>query len=140
FGTVTRGVRLLGGAVYYDAELTRTPGGINTGNRPINVPRIQANLGAEWDLPALPGLTLTSMLVYNGSQYLDQANNQKMPDWTRLDLGARYHTKISGTSTVFRLNVFNVFNKNYWTGPATDYGSMYLGAPRTAMLSVTFDF
>ncbi|MBV7486413.1 TonB-dependent receptor [Bordetella sp. BOR01] len=140
FGTVTRGVRLLGGAVYYDAELTKTPGGANTGNRPINVPRFQANLGAEWDLPALPGLTLTSMLVYNGSQYLDQANTQKLPDWTRLDLGARYHTKIAGTPTVFRLNVFNVFNKNYWTGPATDYGSMYLGAPRTAMLSVTFDF
>lgn len=140
FGTVTRGVRLLGGATLYDAELTKTPGGVNNGNRPINVPRFQANLGAEWDLPALPGLTLTSMLVYNSTQYVDQANTQELPAWTRVDLGARYRTKISGTPTVFRLNVYNVFNKNYWTGPAADYGSLYLGAPRTVMLSASFDF
>lgn len=140
FGTVTRGVRLLGGATYYDAVLTETPGGADDGNRAINVPRVQANIGAEWDVPPLPGVTLTSMVVYNSTQYRDQANTQELPAWTRVDLGARYQTKISGTPTVFRLNVYNVFNKDYWTGQATSYGGMYLGAPRTVMLSASFDF
>jgi iron complex outermembrane receptor protein len=140
FGTITRGVRLLGGATYYDAVLTETAGGVNNGNRANNVPRVQTNIGAEWDLPPVPGLTLTSMLVYNSTQYRDQANTQQLPSWTRVDLGARYATKISGTPTVFRLNVFNVFNKDYWTGSATSYGAMYMGAPRTVMLSASFDF
>jgi iron complex outermembrane receptor protein len=140
FGSVSRGVRLLGGAAYYDAVLTETPGGVNNGNRANNVPRVQANIGAEWDLPPVPGLTLTSMLVYNGTQYRDQENTQELPSWTRLDLGARYATRISGTPTVFRLNVFNVFNKDYWTGSATSYGAIYMGAPRTVMLSASFDF
>ncbi len=48
---MTPQLRLLGGVTLLDGELTRTASAANIGNAPIGVPRVQLNLGAEWDLP-----------------------------------------------------------------------------------------
>src|SRR5690606_26068290 len=60
------GVRVLGGLTLLDAELTKTRAGLNDGNRAIGVPRTQANIGTEWDLSAVPNLTLTARALYTG--------------------------------------------------------------------------
>lgn len=90
FGEVTKGVRLLGGVAYIDSELTKTQGGVNDGNKGIGAPKWRAVLGTEWDVPSLQGLTLTGRVIRNGSTYLNAANTQRIPHWTRLDIGARY--------------------------------------------------
>jgi len=89
FGEAAPGVRLLGGVTFFDAELTKTNSAAKLGKTPVGVPSLQANLGAEWDTPWLPGFTLTGSLVYTGKRYVDQANTQNVPGWTTFDFGGR---------------------------------------------------
>ncbi len=140
FGEVTNDVRVFGGVTFLDAELTKTNSATTQGNRPIGVPDMQANLSAEWDTPFLDGLTLAGSVIYTGDEYVDTANTQDIPSWTRLDLGGRYETVIEGTPVTFRAAVENVFDESYWSGVAGSYGGLGLGAPRTVSLSVTARF
>ncbi|AMR77086.1 TonB-dependent receptor [Cupriavidus nantongensis] len=139
FGEVVPRVRLLGGVMLIDGEITRSPVVANVGKTAIGVPDMQANLGAEWDLPWVPGLTLTGAMLYTGRQYVNQANTASLPAWTRFDFGARYTTRIGGKATTFRANVLNVFDRDYWAG-VTSWGGFSLAAPRTVLMSATVDF
>lgn len=138
YGEVTPELRVLGGLSLLDGKLTKTTTAANRGNDPIGVAPIQLNLGAEWDVPWLKGLTLTGALVYTGKQYVNAANTQSLPDWTRIDLGARYATEIAGRKTVFRASVQNVTGEKYWSSVAS-FGTFYLGSPRTYRLSMSVD-
>lgn len=138
FGELMPDVRVLGGVSLLDGTLTKTAIAANVGNTPIGVPNVQANIGAEWDLPWVRGLTLNGAVIYTGKQFVDAANKQPIPDWTRLDLGARYTTAINGRKTIFRANVQNVTGENYWSSVAS-FGTFFLGAPRTYLLSMTVD-
>lgn len=138
FGEVTPQVRVVGGVTLLDGVLTKTALAANLGHRPIGVPGVQASLGAEWDLPGLPGLTLEGAVLYTGRQFVDLANTQALPDWARLDLGLRYATVIGAHKTTFRAHVLNVTGANYWTGVAT-FGTFFQGAPRTYLLSMAVD-
>ena len=139
FGEVAQGTRLLGGVTLLDAELTKSATVANRGNKPVGVPEVQANLWAEWDLPWVEGLTLTSGAIYTGSQYVNQANTLELDPWTRIDAGARYSTQIEGRPTTFRATVQNLFDQAYWSGVAS-YGAFSQGAPRTLLLSASVDF
>ena len=78
-------------------------------------------------------------MAYTGKQYVNQANTQSLPSWTKVDVGTRYRTKIDGKPTTFRAGVQNVFNRDYWSGVAS-YGAISLGAPRALQLSASVDF
>jgi iron complex outermembrane receptor protein len=130
FGEPVERVRLLGGVTFLDGELTSTQGGINDGNTAIGVPDLLFNLYGEWDLPFAQGLTLTGRAIYTSPQYVDQANTQQIPSWTRFDLGARYTFTINDRE--------NVADNGYWQSAA--FGSLTLGAPRTFLLSTSFTF
>ena len=139
FGEVAEGVRVLGGASYIDARLTRTAGGLNQGNYAIGIPPFQLVAGGEWDLPFLKGLTVLGRLVYDSTSYIDQMNVQQVPDWAQVNLGVRYAFEgINKKPIIVRLNVDNVFNANYWN--ATSFGQLSLSSPRTVMLSTSFNF
>ncbi len=138
-GEIATGTRLIGGVTLLDGELTRTGVAANRGNKPVGVPEVQANLWAEWDVPQIEGLTLTSGAIYTDSQYVNQANTQQLDAWTRFDVGARYATRIAERPTTFRATVQNVFDHEYWSGVAS-YGAFSQGAPRTLLLSATVDF
>ena len=137
-GELRHDLRLLAGAAWTKGELRKTTGGNNDGNTAPAVPELQFNLSAEWDTPFLPGLTLTARVLHTGSQYVDAANTQKLPDWTRFDLGARYHFKAGNYPMTLRASVENVFDKNYWQSAARE--GLTLGAPRTFLLSLSADF
>ncbi|MGE8632137.1 MAG: TonB-dependent siderophore receptor [Achromobacter piechaudii] len=138
-GEPLRGVRLLGGVTVLNAELTRTNNAATLGNRPVGVPKFSANLGAEWDLPWVAGLTLTGGMVHTGREYVNQANTQSVPSWTTFDLGARYAMRVQGKDVTLRANVVNLTNRAYWSGVAS-YGTISQGVPRTLMLSASMDF
>ncbi|MCR4539445.1 TonB-dependent receptor [Pseudomonas sp. 18.1.10] len=139
FGEVAPGTRLLAGVTLLDAQLTQTGIAANRGNAPVGVPEVQANLWGEWDTPWVEGLTLTSGAIYTGSQYVDQANTQRLDPWTRIDVGARYSTRIAERPTTFRATVQNLFDRQYWSGVAS-YGAFSQASPRTLLLSATVDF
>lgn len=137
-GEVARGVRLLGGISYIDGVINKAVDPALEDNKAIGVPDWQFNLGAEWDTPFVPGLTLSGRMIYTASTYLDAANTLSVPGWTRFDAGARYETKVSGKPVTFRLNVENLFDRDYW-GTATA-GYLFVGAPRTVTLSASIGF
>jgi iron complex outermembrane receptor protein len=142
FGVPLRGVRVLGGLTLLDAEQVKTVNGTNNGKDVLGVPDTQFNLGGEWDVPNVQGLTLTARTVYTASQYADGGNTQQLPSWTRVDLSARYVTTIADRTVTLRARVDNVADRNYWAsaGGASGAGYLVLGAPRTFALNATVDF
>lgn len=140
FGQLTDSVRILGGLSVVDARLTHTANGINDGKQAPGVPKLQVNIGSEWDTPFFPGFTLTGRVIYTGEQKVDNANTQTLPDWTRFDLGARYKFIVDGKPVTIRASVENVFNRSYWSSAAYAPGWLAPGAPRTFLLSTTFTF
>lgn len=139
FGELTPGLRILGGVTYTQGRLTKTQGGMYDGNQAPGAAPWAANMALDWDVPGVSGLALSGRMIYTGRQYVNNANTLTIPAWTRFDLGARYATKLAGKDVVFRANVDNVFDKNYWQGVYSS-GSIALGAPRTYRLSATVDF
>lgn len=142
FGTPMRGVRVLGGLTLLEAEQKTTAGGADQGKDAIGVPKTQFNLGGEWDVAGVEGLSLTARALYTSTQYADGANTQKLPSWTRLDLGANYAMRVMDRNVTLRARVDNVADKNYWASAGGYPGAGYLvvGAPRTFTISGTVDF
>lgn len=142
FGQPVRGLRLLGGLTLLDAEQRRTAGGVNQGKDAIGVPQTQLNLGAEWDVPKVQGLSLNARTVYTSKQYADSANTQELPSWTRLDLGASYRTRFMERDLTVRARVDNVTDRDYWASAGGYPGSGYLvlAAPRSFVVNATMGF
>ncbi|MBI6665503.1 TonB-dependent siderophore receptor [Pseudomonas syringae] len=143
FGEPMKGFRLLGGVMYIDSDLTNTVNGTFDGNRAPATPKYNVNLGAEWDVPGVNGLTLTGRGIYTGSQYLDQANSKSIDSSERFDVGARYAFKVDQKDITLRANVENVMNKYYWSSAGASDDSepgLTLSTPRTYLLSATIGF
>ncbi|WP_424268786.1 TonB-dependent receptor [Castellaniella sp.] len=142
FGQATRDVRVLGGATWLDAKQIDTGDAATDGKRTIGVPRLQANLGAEWDLPWVDGLTLDGRVVYTGATYADAENTQEVPGWTRLDVGLRYLWDVQGRLVTLRARVDNLMDRNYWASVGGYPGSGYLalGTGRTVSLNASMEF
>ncbi|WPC74210.1 TonB-dependent receptor [Vibrio porteresiae] len=142
FGQVFDQVKVLGGVTLIDAELVKTSDGSDEGNNVIGVPEVTANLNLEWATPFVDGLTFEGRTVYTGSQYIDESNDNKIPSWTRFDLGARYKMTVDKKPLTLRARVENVTDKDYWASAGGYPGSNYLvqGAPRTVMISASYDF
>jgi len=137
-GEVTNMARVLGGINYIDAELTDTESSLLNGNQAPGVPKLTANLGGEWDWGFIPGLTLTGRIVHTGKQYVFADNAQSIPDWNRVDAGARYVFTADNKPVTVRTNIINVTGKDYW---ASAKGSgLTLGNPRSILFSATVDF
>lgn len=135
-GIVARRLRVIGGLVALSAVQTRTAGGIGQGNTGIGVPRIQANLSGDWDIPGLAGLAVSGRAMFTGRQYADAANRQSIPNWSRFGLGGRFTRRARGHQVTIRADVENLLNDAVWASTARD---LTLGSPRTVRLSVTFD-
>ncbi len=142
FGTPARGLKLLGGLTLIDAEQRVTAGGVNQGKNAIGVPETQLNIGADWIVPGVDGLSLNARTVYTSKQYADGANLQKLPSWTRLDLGATWNTRFMDRDLTLRARVDNVTDKNYWAsaGGYPGAGYLVLAAPRSVAVSATVGF
>lgn len=135
FGEPLPGFRPIGGFTFVNAIMTNTSNGANNGKYVPAIPTFQANLGLEWDTPWVKGLTLGGRVIYTGASFVDEANLQPIPAWTRVDLSARYRfERPDGKPISIRGQVLNVGNANYWQGFLSQ------GAPRTVMLSLTADF
>ncbi len=134
FGEAAPGVRILGGASWLHAGVD--------GKDVIGTPHTQYNLGGEWDLPGVQGLTVDGRVVETSSQYADSANTQLVPSWYRIDVGARYAFNVAKQVVTIRGRVDNLTDRNEWVSVGGYPGSGYLvlGAPRTFIVSATVAF
>ena len=139
FGEPLSGLRVLAGATLMDTELSGTANGTNDGNRAVGVPEFQYNVGADWDVPGVAGLSFNGLLLRTGGQYYDTANTLSIPAWTRVDLGARYAMRLDEERQLtLRAGLENVADKAYWA--STNGGYLTQGEPRTLKVSATLDF
>ena len=133
-GELTKGLRLLGGVTLLDAKQQHTGNAATEGQRVIGIPRKQGNLGVEWDVPQIHGLTLDARAVMTGSSYANNTNTLRVSGWTRLDLGVRYMTEVQGKLLTLRARVDNVADRNYWASVGGYPGKGYL------VLGASMDF
>jgi iron complex outermembrane receptor protein len=140
FGEPLAGFRALGGLTLMNAVLVDTGSPLTVNKYAPGVPGVQLNLGAEWDASFLRGLTFSGRAIYTSLQYVDAANTQSIPGWTRFDAGVRYtFERNDGKPVSLRFNVENLFDLNYWASANAGFG-LAMGAPRTFLLSLTADF
>lgn len=142
YGQITSNIRLLGGVTFLQAKQRKTGSNTTEGKYTIGVPKFQGNLGLEYDVRALEGLTLESRITYTGSSYADSQNTLKVKGWTKIDVGVRYIAMIGNTPITLRARIDNLTNKKYWesVGGYPNYGYLVSGAPRTFSLNASIDF
>ena len=137
FGELSDRWRILGGITFLQAKLTKTQDGQLDGKSAQGVPKVQANIGTEWDVLALKGLTLTSDVNYTSDQFTQAENNFRIPSYTVFDIGARYAIKNTIYPVILRAKLDNVFDKDYWS---TAFRGLGRGGPRRLSVSATVDF
>ncbi|HBS56500.1 MAG TPA: TonB-dependent siderophore receptor [Stenotrophomonas sp.] len=139
FGQLTDSVRLLGGAMLLDARMVSTEGGTNDGRRARGAPRFNFNLGSEWDVAAVPGLTFSGRLLHTSRENIDltERRERSIPAWTRVDVGARYAFEAAGKPMKVNLSIDNLFDRDYWA--AASRGVLSMGGARALRLSYTVD-
>ncbi|MCC2973944.1 TonB-dependent siderophore receptor [Massilia sp. IC2-476] len=136
FGMPMQGLRLLGGLTLLDAEE------LATGQDVIGVPKTQLNMGANWDVPGVQGLSLNARALYTSKVYANEANTQRLPSWTRFDVGANYTLRVMDRDVTLRARIENLTDKSYWAsaGGYPGYGYLVQGNPRSVAVSATVDF
>lgn len=135
YGVAAPGWKVLGGLAVLDTDVD--------GREAIGSPDMQANLGVEWSPSGGRGLALEGRVIHTSSQFADADNTQKLPSWTRLDLGARYVMPMGGQQLLtLRARIENLADKDYWASAGGYPGAGYLtlGAPRTLVVSASVDF
>ncbi|VEB94094.1 tonb dependent receptor [Citrobacter koseri] len=146
-GNVWQGLNIYSGVTFLDPKLKDTVSDTTSDKRVVGVPKVQANMLAEYSLPSMPEWVYSANVHYTGKRAANDTNTAWASSYTTWDLGTRYTTKISSVPTTFRVVVNNVFDKHYWasifpSGTDGDNGSpsAFIGSGREVRASVTFDF
>ncbi|MCU4415087.1 TonB-dependent receptor [Acinetobacter sp. WU_MDCI_Axc73] len=103
------------------------------GNRPSGASKIQAVVQADWNIPYLNGLSVHGDVRHFGDVYTGDENVLKLPDYTLVNIGGGYQTRISNKPVTFRADINNLLNKKYWMNSGA-------GEPITFVLSAKVDW
>lgn len=127
-GNIAQKWDLIGGIMYLNAKDNK--------DNPVNgASKWSGTVGTIYhptsDLSFLGRVTwLSSSTINNGT--LD------VPSYAKFDLGASYKTKLNKTPVTIDAMCYNLTGKDYWISRSGS-SSLSLGAPRTFVLSATFD-
>lgn len=129
---------LMGGFMYLNATREKMAKGSEAleGSRTTGAPRWNFTMAAEYEMDANNSVygrinSCTDSVLNNAGV--------KTPGYTTVDLGYNHKLKLGGTDVKLNATCYNVFGKDYWLARGST-NSMTLGAPRTFMVSATFDF
>ena len=126
------------GLAWVDAEYKKLieAGGANrSGNQPINVPEKVANASLSYQFSTLP-ITVSGFAKYASGFYTDTANTYFVDGHTTYDASLAYDLK-NMTFTLWGRNLTDEFYGEYSGYSAKQ---IYIGAPRSVELGVTFKF
>jgi iron complex outermembrane recepter protein len=137
FGEVARGLRVYGSYAYLDAQVVDSAGGALDGNRPISVPEHVAVAGVDAAVPAVAGLALNANVRFVSEQFFDAQNARSIPSYTVVDAGVRYSFAPTGVPLALRVNVTNLFDKNYFQAARFNTAP---GLPRTVRATLSAEF
>jgi iron complex outermembrane receptor protein len=137
-GQVMDSLRLTASLMLLDPKMEKTDDPTLKGKRPMNVPKSAVSAYLDWSVPRVEGLGLLAGVFYVGNRAANASNSAVIPGYTRLDLGARYATKVAGKGLVLRAGVDNVTDERYWESSAAE--ALTVGMERTFRLSAQMDF
>lgn len=112
------------------------------GQQVVNVPRLRSSVYADYALPGVEGLNLMGNWLYSSSKPATRDGSVNLPAVHVFNAGLRYRMRMGGHTATLRANIDNLFDKRYWkdAGQYLGDGYVHLGAPRTARLSLQYDF
>jgi len=107
---------------------------------PANVPEKQARVFLEYQVPSMPGLSVSGSAGYSGLRWVDGKNTAYIPAVRLYNAGIRYRPIINSHRFTINLNIANLFNTTYWAAykPSGTVG-LCLGAPRLISLSAKYE-
>lgn len=108
------------------------------GNSPAFAAKWQAVSSAEYSFPMVEGLSVHGNVRYNGSSYITNTNQMKVPAYTLVNLGTSYNFKLNKYDAVLNANINNLFNKKYWAGGG--YGAGNLGEALNGSLGLKINW
>lgn len=108
------------------------------GNSPAFAAKWQAVTSAEYTLSMLEGLSVHGNVRYNGSSYITNSNEMKVPAYTIVNLGTSYNFKLNKYDAVLNANINNLFNKKYWAGGG--YGAGNFGEALNGSLALKINW
>ncbi|WP_228731698.1 TonB-dependent siderophore receptor [Acinetobacter sp. Colony158] len=103
------------------------------GNRPSGASKIQAVVQADWNIPYIEGLSVHGDVRHYGDTWYNDENTIKFDDYTLVNIGSGYKTRISNKPVTFRADINNLLNKKYWMNSGA-------GEPITFVLSAKVDW
>jgi len=106
--------------------------------RPTNVPARTLKLQTQYQVAALPGLSLQVDALGVSDRMVLEDNSVRIPGYGVADLSARYEQKLSSGSLIWRAGVDNLFDRRAWRESPFQFGHVYLYplAARTFRLSI----
>ena len=132
-GSPTRGLQLLAGVAWCDAEISEDLSGF--GGRALpNAPRHKANAWVRYRFaePWARRLTLAAGVVHVGERFVTRDNLVKLPAYTRVDLSAS--VELLGPRLVLGVVAANVGDTRYVTTGTR--GAYLAGSPRRVAVSL----
>lgn len=94
------------------------------GNTPSFAAKLQAVANADYTISAIDGLSVHANVRYNGSSYITNTNDMKVPAYTLVNAGLSYQFKLNNRDATINGNINNLFNKKYWAGGGWGAGNM----------------
>lgn len=134
---VTDTTTLKSSSTWLDATFTKSEEAL-VDNRVAGVPRFQQSLEISQRVPAIDGLKLYADARYKGPSEANDTNTLEVPSFTLFGAGASYRIPAGDHDVTLRAAVDNIANHRYWAFASSE--SVYLGAPRTVSLNVSFDY
>ncbi|MET3434962.1 iron complex outermembrane receptor protein [Herbaspirillum seropedicae] len=108
----------------------------------VNVPRLRTAVYADYAVPGMEGVNVMGSWNYSASKPATRDGSVNLPAVHVFNAGLRYQLRVNGHAATLRANIDNLFDKRYWkdAGQYLGDGYVHLGAPRTARLSLQYDF
>jgi iron complex outermembrane receptor protein len=136
-GTIATGWKAIASYAYTQATVlsdTSTP----VGDSLSNVPRHSGSLWTTYELPSVPGLKGGAGIYAVGAREASLPNTFKLAGYARTDLMLEYQTGPWKT----QLNIFNLFNRHYYTGGSASNFNYTLSPsrPLSAQISLSYRF
>ncbi|MCV4776356.1 TonB-dependent siderophore receptor, partial [Escherichia coli] len=88
-GNVWQGLNIYSGVTFLDPKLKDTANASTSNKQVVGVPKVQANLLAEYSLPSIPEWVYSANVHYTGKRAANDTNTSYASSYTTWDLGTR---------------------------------------------------
>ena len=147
-GQAAPGLTVVGGLTLLNAVLEDTPLPSTNDKQYVGSPKVRGNVLLEYSLPQVPGLVTSFDYQFSGTRPGNDTNSFTVAGYNLFDVGVRYNSQLFGSTSVWRLAVNNVTDRNYYstispsnlTGTNTGNLIAHLGSPRLLLASLSIYF